>query len=233
MTLVLYQLIGKDHRHYSGPCWRVRMALAHKALDVRCVDFHHGDVEKIAFSGQTKVPVLVDGDRVVSDSWAIACYLDDAYPDRPVLMEGPHGRALTRMINFWADTQLDQPIVRSSFLDILHNLHPDADPVAFRASRETRMGKTLEALQADHTANVAELARNLLPVRTLLLKQPWINGAAPAYADYIVFGSLQFPRCLIGRRFVADDDPVLEWFRRMTTLFNGLANSGPLFSESP
>jgi glutathione S-transferase len=32
----------------------------------------------IAFSGQDRVPVLRDGDQVVSDSWTIAIYLEDA-----------------------------------------------------------------------------------------------------------------------------------------------------------
>ena len=45
------------------------------------------------FSGQHLVPVLRDGERIVSDSWAIACYLDEAYPDRPMLMDGAQGRS--------------------------------------------------------------------------------------------------------------------------------------------
>jgi glutathione S-transferase len=233
MALTLYELVGKDSRRYSGYCWRVRMAIAHKGLDVTCEPFWHGDAAKVAFSGQAKVPVLLDGTHVVSDSWEIACYLDDAYPDRASLMDGKHGRALTRLVNIWADTQIDIPIVRSSFLDIFHNLHPKADPAKFRASRETRFGKTLEALQAEHAANVAELHRNLAPLRALLRNQTWVNGSEPAYADYIVFGSLQSPRCLVGRRFLEDDDPIAEWFIRLTCLFNGLANSAPTFGDYP
>jgi glutathione S-transferase len=209
------------------------MALAHKGLEATSEDYWHGDVEKLAFSRQTKVPVLVDGARVVTGSWNIACYLDDNYPDRPPLMDGAHGRALTRLVNIWCDTQIDIPIVRSSFLDIFHNLHPNVDAANFRASREARFGKTLETLQGGHAANVAELRTNLAPLRTLLQTQKWINGVKPAYGDYIIFGSLQFPRCLIGRRFLEDDDPILEWFARMKKLFGGLANTFPTFAEYP
>jgi glutathione S-transferase len=213
MALVLYELVGKDDRRYSGYCWRTRMAIAHKGLDVTYEPFWHGDAARIAFSGQARVPVLLDGTHVVAD--------------------GRHGRALTRLINIWADTQIDIPIVRSSFLDILHNLHPNVDTANFRATREARFGKTLEALQAGHPANVTELNRNLAPLRALLREQKWVNGSEPAYADYIVFGSLQSPRCLVGRRFLEDDDPIAEWFARATRLFNGLANSVPTFGEYP
>ena len=54
----------------------------------------HMATRKLSFSGQSLVPVLVDGGRVVNDSWNIACYLDEAYPDRPKLMEGCAGTLL-------------------------------------------------------------------------------------------------------------------------------------------
>jgi glutathione S-transferase len=233
MSITLYELVGKDDRRYSQYCWRVRMAIAHKGLSVEYEPCRHGDVEKLAFSGQAKVPVIIDGDRVVSGSWDIACYLDDVYPDRPALMAGAHGRALTRLINIWADTQIDGPIVRSSFIDILHNLHPDADAAEFRATREGRYNRTLEQLAANDPANRAELNHNLAPVRELLDHQQWINGATPAYADHILFGSLQFSRCLVGRRFIEDRDPIAAWFSRMCGVHGGLANTVPVFADLP
>ncbi len=41
-----------------------------------------------------QVPVIVDknqNDKWVNDSWAIANYLEDTYPDRGSLFEGLHG----------------------------------------------------------------------------------------------------------------------------------------------
>ena len=41
-----------------------------------------------------QVPVIIDknqGDKWVNDSWAIAKYLEDTYPDRDALFEGPNG----------------------------------------------------------------------------------------------------------------------------------------------
>ena len=90
MSLTLYELCRADDRRFSPYCWRIRMALAHKGLDPERVPVRFTEKDKIAFSGQKLVPVLVDGDTTVVDSFAIACYLDDAYPDRPTLF----GKAL-------------------------------------------------------------------------------------------------------------------------------------------
>ena len=53
-----------------------------------------GESEKIDFSQQGKVPVIVDQNNDshwVNDSWAIAKYLEAAYPDRPSLLGGNTG----------------------------------------------------------------------------------------------------------------------------------------------
>jgi glutathione S-transferase len=55
-------------------------------------EFQEG--EKIKFSGQGKVPVIIDNNKDgkwVNDSWAIAKYLESTYPDRPSLFNGPAG----------------------------------------------------------------------------------------------------------------------------------------------
>jgi len=54
------------------------------------------DKEAIAFSGQGRVPVLIDGGKTVADSWTIAVHLDATYPDRPSLFGGPAGMAVAR-----------------------------------------------------------------------------------------------------------------------------------------
>ena len=41
-----------------------------------------------------QVPVIVDGNKDgkwINDSWAIAKYLEETYPDRPSLFGGPQG----------------------------------------------------------------------------------------------------------------------------------------------
>src|SRR5690348_10717265 len=80
--LILYELGGANGQRYSQFSWRTRMALAHKGLEFETVPVRVGDKAAIAFSEQDKVPILRDGEQIVSDSWKIAEYLESAYPDR-------------------------------------------------------------------------------------------------------------------------------------------------------
>jgi glutathione S-transferase len=84
---------------------------------------------------------------------------------------------------------------------------------------------TLEDMQADRETRVAEFRASLLPVRLVLGRQIWLGGAAPTYADYIVFGTLQWPRCASRFELLAADDPVTAWRERMLDLFDGLGRS--------
>lgn len=53
-----------------------------------------------------QVPVLVDGDTVVCDSTVILEYLEDAYPQPPLMPHEPAGRAQVRKWEAWADEVL-------------------------------------------------------------------------------------------------------------------------------
>jgi glutathione S-transferase len=144
VAITLYDLVDKDGKRYSPYGWRIRMALAHKGLDAAVELCWHSDKKKLSFSGQSLVPVLVDDQQVVGDSWNIACYLDEAYPNRPMLMGGEEGRSFARFMNLWTDSIIGRPLVRSLYLDIWKSLHPNADRNEFRKRREQRNGATLE-----------------------------------------------------------------------------------------
>jgi glutathione S-transferase len=53
-----------------------------------------------------KIPVLVDGDFSVADSSAICEYLDEQYPEYPVLPDTPQLRAKARFLEEIGDTRL-------------------------------------------------------------------------------------------------------------------------------
>lgn len=103
---VLYELIGLENRHYSQFSWRTRLALLHEELPAGYRSVRVSDKESIAFSAQTKVPILVDGDTMVTDSWKIAEYLETNYPTRPSLFGGDVGHGLSRFINGWGDRRI-------------------------------------------------------------------------------------------------------------------------------
>ena len=227
MTRLLYDLAGADPAlRFSPFCWRARMALAHKGLEVETIPWRFTEKDRIAFSGQGMVPVLVDGERSVSDSWAIAEYLEATYPDRPSLFGGPAAQALARFVNSWTDGILHPWIGRMVVRDILDCIRPE-DRAYFRESREKRFGMTLEAFVEMREQSLPAFRKELQPLRLVLRAQPFLSGAAPAYADYIVFGAFQWARCVSAFRLLEPDDPVHAWRERMLDLFGGLARQSP------
>jgi glutathione S-transferase len=218
----LYDLAGaEDDRRFSPYCWRVKMALHHKGLSYETVPWHFTEKEAIAFSSSTVVPVLVDGDRVVTDSWAICEYLERTYPDTPPLAECAQAWALALFIRHWTERTLTPALSRIVLPDVYAVVHPK-DREYFRTSREARNGSTLEAFSADRPAHLAQLQKVLQPLRATLATTPFLGGA-PGLADYVVFGAFQWARCTSPVQLVAADDPIHAWRERMLALFDGLA----------
>jgi len=230
MALKLYDLAAAaPERRFSPYCWRTKMALTHKGLGFETVPWRFTEKDVIAFSGQPRVPVLVDGERVVSDSWTIATYLEDIYADRPSLFHGDGGRAATRFVNAWADGVLVGGIVRLIATDILANID-ERDRAYFRKTREQRLGMSLEKLTADRDTQVLAFRKTLEPIRTVLATQPYLGGAEPAYADYAVFGCFQWSRCISRFALLLEDDPVWAWRDRLLSAFGGFASMAPAYA---
>jgi len=82
MSIIMHDLAGADPElRFSPYCWRTRFALAHKGMPVETIPWRFTEKDAIAFSGQGRVPVIRDGDRVVFDSWSIAEYLEENLSD--------------------------------------------------------------------------------------------------------------------------------------------------------
>src|SRR6185295_17535088 len=97
MTILLYELVGRDAaRPFSPHCWKAAMALAHKGLDISSVPTRFLEVPAVEGGVSKLVPVIRDGDHVVADSFAIALYLEETYPERPTLFCGDGGKAAAR-----------------------------------------------------------------------------------------------------------------------------------------
>lgn len=225
--LKLYDLAGADDSwRFSPYCWRVRLALAHKGLAVETIPWRFDEKEAIAFSGQGKVPVLIDGERCVTDSWAIAEYLDQRYPERPSLMGAPSAMALTRFMNQWANEVLHAALARLILPNVFAILH-EKDKSYFRRTREAALGVSLAELEARRGSAREELSRVIKPLRSTLAGQDYLAGAAPAYADHIAFAAFQWARVVSSKRLLEESDPVMTWCNRMLDAYDGLARSAP------
>jgi glutathione S-transferase len=95
---------------YSTNVERVSLALAHKGLDVEWVDVDPADRTEVdRVSGQSLVPVLVDGDRVVHDSTEILRYLEELRPEPRLFPEEPARRAEVEVFLDWFDRVWKRP----------------------------------------------------------------------------------------------------------------------------
>ena len=223
--ITLFELGAANGRRYSQFSWRTRMALAHKGLAFDTVAVRVSDKAAIGFSGQDKVPILKDGEHVVSDSWKIAEYLEQTYPDRPALFGGEIGHGLSRFINTLTDRQLIGKLVPALMLDVLGIV--DAEDAAHLRKLERFFKKSMEEMAAQREASVADFRRALDPVRVTFRAQPFLCGAKPAYADYILFSVFQWARIVSTTELLEPDDALVAWRERMLDLFGGLARKEP------
>ena len=88
----------------SSTSYRLRIALAYKRLDytphyVSLPKMEHRTPSYRALHAQGLVPLLVDGSRSLIQSMAIIEYLDEVYPEPPLIPKDVHGRAYVRAVS--------------------------------------------------------------------------------------------------------------------------------------
>jgi glutathione S-transferase len=95
---------------FSTNVERVALALAHKGIGVEYVDVEPDDrSDVVRISGQELVPVLVDGERVLSDSPAILDYLEERFPEPPLYPADRARRAELRTFLDWFNVVWKRP----------------------------------------------------------------------------------------------------------------------------
>ncbi|NEQ36199.1 MAG: glutathione S-transferase family protein [Okeania sp. SIO3I5] len=224
MAIKLYDLVAaEENRAFSPFCWRIRMALAHKNLEVEIIPWRLTEKEVLAFSNQDRVPVIVDGnkgDKVVSDSWKIANYLEETYPDKPSLFGSAEAKAQTMFIDSWNGSLLGV-LVPIILYDVFENIDPK-DKAYFRESRESFFGKPLEEFQDVTEEQINNFRTFLESLRNTISQQPFLAGETPNYADYLVFSTFQFARTMSPKQLLETSDPVYAWREKMLELFDGI-----------
>ena len=224
--IVLYELGGKNERRYSLFSWRTRMALRHKGLEFESMPVCMSDKAAIAFSGGKTVPVIKDGDTVVRDSWKIAEHLESRYPDAPSLFGGQIGHGVTQAFNTWTDRVLVPAMLPVIVADIHERVDP-RDDAYFRQMMEKIVRTTLEEARAQREAALGRLGRALEHLQATFKRQAFMAGAAPAYADYILFSVFQWARVMSPHELLAPEDPLCQWRERMLDLHGGFARNMP------
>lgn len=221
MTIQLYDLASADPKlRFSPYCWRVKMALAHKGLAWEEIPCHFTEKDRLPEPNAGTVPVLVDDGMVVSDSWKIAEYLDERYPQKP-LFDSAQARSEALLIKFWIERTIHPFIARMGVGDFLSVLH-EKDKPYFRQTREKRFGMPIEQYMQTRDQARDGFRDALEPLRAMLAEQRYVAGNNPGYADYIVFGALQWMRCGSPYASLRQDDAVFGYRERLLDLYDGL-----------
>lgn len=225
--ILLYDLVGTDEaRPFSPHCWKTAQALTHKGLDFKSVPTPFTAVTSVEGGFAKTVPVIRDGEKLVADSFDIAVYLDETYPDRPSLFGGEGGRASARFIERWSMMTIHSFLGARALLDIHDHLAPE-DQAYFRTSREARFGKPLEDVVAGAEGGLTAWRASLEPLRSMLTYQPFIGGQSPLFHDYIVAGAFQWVRVASPVQFLDPADPIAAWFERCLDANDGLMRRVP------
>lgn len=226
MTIKIYELCAANTEQLFSPhCWKVRMAVAHKGLQWETIPVPFTGVATIEGGESRRIPVIRDGDTVVEESFEIAKYLEATYADSPSLFQGDGGISLTRHIINWSQVSVHPEVVKLCLLDIYKSLAPK-DQEFFRATREKMFGCTLEEFDARHTKNGDQLKQVLLPLELTLKKQSYLGGETPLFADYVVFGAIQWLRVSAREDYLESDSAVSRWFNSLLDLYDGMGRQG-------
>lgn len=233
-TITLYDLQLESGCTISPFVWRIKYALEHKGFDVHIVPNGFTGIREITNGFSDRLPVIVDpdrqvdadrsaGDHWVKDSWDIADYLDETYPDRPMLYEGPSQRLLTRFIDGWMWQNII-PVWFRCYIKDYHDLSMPRDRAYVRESREQLFlgGRTIEEVQAGREERLPTVPPLLEPLRVLLADTPWIGGDAPNYADYCVLSAFLWCGSVATVPPLHDDEPLRDWIERGFDLYGGL-----------
>lgn len=222
MTIHIYELCGADEELLFSPhCWKTRMSIAHKGLDYETIATPFTKVATVEGGENRKVPVIRDGDTVVEESFEIAKYLERTYPDAPSLFRGEGAEALTQFMVNWGQTQVHPAVVKLCLLDIYNTL-ADEDKVFFRTTREKLFGCTLEEFDAKFPKNSDGLTAALVPLENTLKRQKFLGGDSPIFADYVIFGPLQWLRTTCVTDHLPQDGAVADWFNRLLDMYDGM-----------
>jgi glutathione S-transferase len=213
-TAVLFDLATQQDLRPSPFCWRAKLALTHKGIRFEARATRYLDIRSLGDGSFKTLPVMQHDEKWIGGSMNIADYLESQYADRDSLFPKDPARLYAGFIETWVDSVVQPQIFPMVAYDIWTGLFK-VDQQYFRETRELRLGTTLEDARQSHVTQIPVLRKSLEPVRRILKQRPFLCGKAPAFADYIVFGALKWPRLVSSAVLIEAGDPIEDWYLRL------------------
>jgi len=152
---------------------------------------HAAEVRRLSRRGE--IPLLLGGTTVVTDSTIILDYLDEKWPDPPLLPDDPARRAESRSLEEWCDSEIEAT---------LYNL----GEIMFSEDGPA------EARQAVMEFGQAELTRHQAALADRLGDDDFFDGSMLGRADMSVLPHMNASRVM---RMAPAQENLLAWLDRM------------------
>jgi len=188
------------HANHSTCSQKVRLCLAEKGLNyesklVNLATNEHLTPDYLRLNPNGVVPTLEHDGSVITDSGVICEYLDEVFPETPMLPSDPSERAVVRAWGRYLDevptAAIRVPSFNMAFLPRFDDLDDDtfqeqqADVRPIRKHFYERMGRTgFDDAEVD--AAMDQFRSTLIRMEERLADTPWLSGESFGLADIIV-----------------------------------------------
>lgn len=187
------------HANHSTCSQKVRLSLAEKGLDwesklVNLATNEHLAPEYLALNPNGVVPTLIHDNAVITDSGVICEYLEEVFPDTPLLPKEPSERAIVRAWIRYLDevptAAVRVPSFNMAFLPRYDGLDDDAfqkeqaDIRPLRKHFYEKMGrKGFDNNEVDNA--MEQLKSTISRMENRLQDNAWLSGPELGLADFI------------------------------------------------
>ena len=188
------------HANHSTCSQKVRLCLAEKGLEwegqlINLATNEHLSDYYLKLNANGVVPTLIHDDAVITDSGVICEYLEEIFPDTPMLPQKPVERAVVRAWVRYFDevptAAIRVPSFNMAFLPRYESLdaasfqEQQADIRPLRKQFYERMGrKGFNDVEVD--AALGQLRSTLARMETRLENELWMSGEIFGLADIII-----------------------------------------------
>ena len=209
---------------------KVRIALAEKSIEpVEHVMTLRGDQnspEFLKINPNGAVPVLVDDGYPITESSLILYYLDEAYPEPPLMPASPLERYRIRMFNRLIDDYIHTACTMLTFATSLRPTFSRMPPAFWQSEGQQTSARRREAegklsalrlgLESEHVRDALWQYKRLLPsMSDALEKHSYLAGDDFSNAECAVIPYLLRLEMLHMDGILADFPSVQDWWSRV------------------
>jgi glutathione S-transferase len=208
---------------------KVRVVLAEKGLEYRehlmTLRGDQFDESYMKLNANAVVPTLVHDGRPVIESSVILCYLDEAFPNPPLMPKDLHLRARVRQVNKLVDEYVHNSCTILTFATAFRPWFAglSGEEIEKRLARSPSKQRTeykrdvaLNGLDSKYVKDaLGQHAKLLRTMASALAEGPWLAGEAFSLADAAVIPYVLRLDLLRLRALWSDRPQIQHWYERM------------------